>query len=85
MFSILPDEFLSGFAEPYSNRAAITHHEHELPHNDFRRAHDDHRGTHDDWRRSHYDFRMTFISRVLVTVAFRNKTSASSEEADDTG
>jgi len=45
-------------------------------HDNHRRAHYDHRGGHDD-------FRMTFVSRVSVPVAFRNKTSAGGKECDD--
>jgi hypothetical protein len=71
--------------EPFFNRAAVTHHERELPHDDFRRPHDDFRGAHYDWRRANYDFRMTFISRVLVPSAFRKNTSGSSEEGDNAG
>jgi hypothetical protein len=71
--------------EPFFNRAAVNHQERELPHDDFRRAHYDYRGAHYDWRRFYYDFRTTFVSRVPVPSAFRNKTSGSSEEGDNAG
>ena len=68
--------------EPVFNRAAVAHHEHELPHDDFRRAHYDFRGAHDHCRRPHYDFVMMFISRVLAPSASRKNTSGGGEEGE---
>jgi hypothetical protein len=64
--------------EPLFDRAAVAHHERELPHDDFRRAHY-------DYRRSYYDFRMSFVSRVPVPSAFRNNTSGRGKEGDNAG
>jgi len=69
----------------YFNRAAIAHHERELPHDDFRRAHYDYRGAHYDYRRSYYGFVMMFVSRVPAPFAFADQTAGGSEEGDKTG
>ena len=73
-------------AEPFFNRAAVTHHERELPHDDFRRAHYDFRDGHYDYRRSYYDFRTTVVTPMSVpSSAFGNKTSGGREEGDNAG
>ena len=71
--------------EPFFNRAAVTHHERELPHDDDRRAHYDFRDGHYDYRRSYYDRRTTMVTPVPVPSAFGNKTSGGREEGDNAG
>ena len=56
-----------------------------LPHDDFRRAHDEFRGMHHDYWRSDDDCVMTFVARVLVPSAIRNKTSGGGEEGENAG
>jgi hypothetical protein len=47
--------------------------------------HDEFRGMHHDYWRSDDDCVMTFVSRVLVPSAIRNKTSGGGEEGENAG